>query len=106
MNKNEPIIINKAGTGYIVKPLSYMFHDEGEETFLAFSNITELAKFQIEHFETESGGAHIQTHSKPLGEALSEELTKQGKLEQTKNKGDIVSGQQRTKPRSTPKVKK
>jgi len=66
MNKNEPIIINKAGKGYVVKPLSYVFNDDGDETILAFSNITEMSQFLIEHFETEDGGAHVKTTSIPI----------------------------------------
>lgn len=74
MNKNEPIIINKAGAGYLVKPLSYMFHDEGEETFEVFSDVVALSVWIIDHFETapdiqKTISTHepgLRTHSEPV----------------------------------------
>ncbi len=95
MNKNEPVIINKAGEGYIIKPLSYMFHDEGEETFLAFSSMTELSIFLLDHFETQAGGAVIPTNSTIIGEALTNEIVK----------GVKTNVKPRTEPRSTPTAK-
>jgi len=98
MNKNEPIIINKAGSGYLVKPLSYIFHDDGDESdFEVFSDITTMSKWLIDHFSL----------SNPISKALVKEVrTHTGVVTDTKIKENKSNVRTTTKPRRTPKVKK
>ena len=106
MNDNEPIIINKAGDGYLIKPLSYMFNDAGEDEFKVFSNITELSTWLIEHFETSSDVQ--RTISKPISDDCIPVGVITEKKEIRTHTG-VVGGDKhdaRTKPRSSSTPKK